>query len=370
MTTKNGVPFRQMMLPASKYSLKAPYAMTPRKITIHNTDNQMPARNEISYMIGNSSVVGFHIGIDEVEAIQGVPFYRNTFHAGDGKNGYGNRNTIGVEMCRNYDRSRGTTNLHDPLRSQFEKTLQNTIKVVAQLCIELNIVPSFSTIKQHKDWSGKHCPSKILNDKRWNELVNGIVAEYGRLKGLPIHAAKPSTVTKPTPKPSAPSGNSIVDYLNAKGQDSSLAARKKLADQYGIKGYKGTAAQNTALLDKLKSGSKPTPKPSAPSGVSVVDYLNKQGKGSSFSARKRLATQYGIRNYTGTAAQNTELLEKLQAGSSPSKKIKTNSLVDYLKLTKQPSDFASRKKLAEKHGIRNYKGTAAQNKKLLDILNK
>ncbi|SEJ82244.1 protein of unknown function [Bhargavaea ginsengi] len=243
------------------------------------------------------------------------------------------------------------------------------------MCIELNIVPSFSTIKQHKDWSGKHCPSKILNDKRWNELVNGIVAEYGRLKGLPIHAAKPSTVTKPTPKPSAPSGNSIVDYLNAKGQDSSLAARKKLAEQYGIKGYTGTAAQNLQLLDKLKSGAKPAVKPAtkpspAYKGNSVVDYLNSLGRDSSLSARKRLAEQYGFKNYTGTAAQNLQLLDKLRSGKKPSKKINTNSLVDYLKITKQPSSFSARKKLAAKHGIKNYKGTANQNKQLLDILNK
>jgi len=44
--------------------------------------------------------------------------------------------------------------------------------------------------------------------------------------------------------------------------------------------------------------------------------------------------------------------------------------VDYLNLTGQPSSFSARKKLAEKHGIKNYKGTAAQNTKLLNILNK
>ena len=207
--------------------------------------------------------------------------------------------------------------------------------------------------------------------------VTAAALETGNTPGL-VQATKPtpkpSTPSKPAAKPSAPSGNSIVDYLNAKGQDSSFAARKKLADQYGIKGYAGTAAQNTELLDRLKSGAKPAAKPAtkAPTykGDSIVDYLNKQGRDSSFSSRKRLAAQHGIRNYTGTAAQNTQLLGKLQAGSAPKKKINTTSLVDYLKLTKQPSDFASRKKLAEKHGIRNYTGTAAQNTKLLNILNK
>lgn len=47
--------------------------------------------------------------------------------------------------------------------------------------------------------------------------------------------------------------NSIVDYLNSIGQDSSYAARKKLAADNGIQGYSGTAAQNTSLLKILQN---------------------------------------------------------------------------------------------------------------------
>lgn len=45
---------------------------------------------------------------------------------------------------------------------------------------------------------------------------------------------------------------SIVDYLNSKKMDSSFAARGKLAVQYGIKNYKGSAAQNTQLLNLMQ----------------------------------------------------------------------------------------------------------------------
>lgn len=45
---------------------------------------------------------------------------------------------------------------------------------------------------------------------------------------------------------------SIVDYLKSQGQDSSYAARKKLAEQYGITNYSGTASQNTSLLNTLQ----------------------------------------------------------------------------------------------------------------------
>ncbi len=47
-------------------------------------------------------------------------------------------------------------------------------------------------------------------------------------------------------------GNSIVDALNLIGYDSSFSSRSKLAKEYGIKNYKGTARQNIRLLKKLK----------------------------------------------------------------------------------------------------------------------
>lgn len=47
---------------------------------------------------------------------------------------------------------------------------------------------------------------------------------------------------------------SIVDYLKSKGQDSSYNNRKSLASQYGITNYSGTAAQNTSLLKALQGG--------------------------------------------------------------------------------------------------------------------
>jgi hypothetical protein len=45
-----------------------------------------------------------------------------------------------------------------------------------------------------------------------------------------------------------------------------------------------------------------------------------------------------------------------------------NSIVDYLKAQGLPSDMASRKIIAEQHGIAPYTGTADQNVKLLALL--
>ena len=154
-------------------------------------------------------------------------------------------------------------------------------------------------------------------------------------KPTPSKPSKPAT-------PSKPSSGSIVDYLNSQSKDSSFSARKKLANQYGIKNYKGTAKQNTDLLNAMRSGKKEQPKAtnnnvSNYKGGSIVDYLNLSGNkhlgGSSFNNRKKLAEANGIRGYTGTAAQNKQLLLKLQGGSvaTPTRSVNVNAIAEQIK---------------------------------------
>lgn len=54
----------------------------------------------------------------------------------------------------------------------------------------------------------------------------------------------------------------------------------------------------------------------AKDGVSIVDYLNDQNEDSSFAYRKKLAEKYNIKNYRGTAEQNLKLLKTLRGESS------------------------------------------------------
>ena len=51
--------------------------------------------------------------------------------------------------------------------------------------------------------------------------------------------------------------NSIVDFLKSSGQDSSRTNLMKLAKDNGINNYTGTVAQNTQLLKTLR-GQSPT----------------------------------------------------------------------------------------------------------------
>lgn len=66
-------------------------------------------------------------------------------------------------------------------------------------------------------------------------------------------------------------------------------------------------SQNLAIYDQIPQ----QPKPSAAHYKSIVDFLKSQGKDSSYHARAILAEQHGIKNYTGTAAQNEQLLHLL-----------------------------------------------------------
>lgn len=51
-------------------------------------------------------------------------------------------------------------------------------------------------------------------------------------------------------------------------------------------------------------------------GNSIVDYLANAGSDSSYASRKALAAEKGIQNYRGTAAQNLELLDVLRGGKN------------------------------------------------------
>ena len=186
-------------------------------------------------------------------------------------------------------------------------------------------------------------------------------------------APKPSAPTQSAPSGSTYTGTSVVDYLKSIGQDSSFANRKKLATQYGISNYSGTAAQNLELLNKLKGSSTSSGSSSSGyTGNSLVDYLKSIGKDSSFSARRQYATQYGISNYSGTAAQNTQLLNLMRGGSasvasSYYKAFSNSSLVDGLKSIGVDSSFNNRKRIAAANGISGYSGTASQNTTLCNL---
>lgn len=198
---------RQMIVPKEKYGTKCPYPMTPEYITIHNTDNDGSANNEIVYMTRNDEEVSFHWAVDDKEAVQGLPLDRNGWHAGDTGKGTGNRKSIGIEIC--YSETGG---------ERFEKAYANSFELVAMMMKQFNIPAS--KIMYHQHWSGKYCPRRLLDrgvtvekyrelaQKKYNEMYgngnnkNKIVSvgvdgvNVGRKENyLVLYAGKASTGT-------------------------------------------------------------------------------------------------------------------------------------------------------------------------------
>ena len=156
----------QSLISSSKYGVKCPYSMSPKGICVHNTANDASAKNEVSYMKSNNNEVSFHIAIDDVEAIQAIPFNRNAWAAGDGGSGNGNRNYIHIEIC--YSKSGGT---------RFTNAEKRAAKEIAALLKQFGW--TIANVKKHQDFSGKYCPHRTL-DLGWQRFLNMVSAELGQ----------------------------------------------------------------------------------------------------------------------------------------------------------------------------------------------
>lgn len=159
------------LVPSSKYSIKCPYPMTPKFIIVHNTYNDASAVNEIAYMIRNDLTTSFHYAVDDIQAVQGIEENRNSWNAGDGTNGNGNRNGIAIEIC--YSKSGG---------ERFIKAEQNAVLLIVDILKRYGW--GVDKIKKHQDFSGKYCPHRTL-DMGWNRFI-AMVSDALAPKPAPI----------------------------------------------------------------------------------------------------------------------------------------------------------------------------------------
>lgn len=157
--------------PQKMWNIKCPYMMTPTRIVIHNTYNDASAMNEINYMNRNTNYVSFHYAVDDLGAVQGLPLNRNGWHAGDG-NGKGNREGIAIEIC--YSLSGG---------ERYYKAEENAVILTAWLMKKYG----WSTrdkITKHKDYMNKNCPHRILDEGRWSQFQDRVLAKLTEMNTL------------------------------------------------------------------------------------------------------------------------------------------------------------------------------------------
>jgi N-acetylmuramoyl-L-alanine amidase CwlA len=149
--------------PSNKVSIKCPYSMSPTRIVVHNTANDASAMSEISYMLGNSNYTSFHYAVDDYRVVQGIEENRNSFNAGDGANGKGNREGISIEIC--YSKSGG---------DRFTNAEQNAVHLIVDILRRYGW--GIDKVTKHQDYSGKYCPHRTL-DMGWQRFLNMISAE-------------------------------------------------------------------------------------------------------------------------------------------------------------------------------------------------
>jgi len=357
----------QDFIPTSNIN-RPQYTLVPIYITIHETANTSDGANaamHARYVKNPTTAASWHFTVDDRDTVyQHLPLTENGWHAGDGGSGTGNRQSIGIEICVNRD-------------GNLDKATQNAITLTKSLMEQFKI--PVNNVVPHKRWSGKNCPTNLLSKFDWfkSQLTN----KQDKVE-----------VTKPAPTPSKGANmttGSIVTYLNSIGVESSYNNRARLASRHGISNYSGTAEQNTQLLGILRDqGAKapatppnPKPQPAAKGNMttgSIVTYLNSIGVDSSYENRERLAKQHGINGYSGTANQNTRLLNILRNGGSTAAPSKSNKpavrpgegIVSWMNRAGMDSSYRNRERLAKEYSIANYSGTATQNSRLLNILSK
>ena len=156
-------------LPASQYPLKAPYAMTPAGIVVHNTAGTASAREEAAAMIASAAATSFHVVIDEAEAVECIPFARNAWHAGDGAAGYANRRLIGLEIARSMD----TTS------DRFDQAEANAALYIAHVCRQYGWTSA--QLHQHNWYSSTACPHRTKT--HWQTFLTQVDECIAELEG-------------------------------------------------------------------------------------------------------------------------------------------------------------------------------------------
>lgn len=194
---------KQQLAPAKPGVNGFGYGNKKKKVTIHLTGNKAKGANAKMHAKLQDGVYGasWHIQTDDKESIQSFSYDYRCWHTGDGnKTNGGNNTSIGIEGCINSD-------------GDYLKMLSNMAETAAIVCKDLGLDPVKDVVR-HYDWSGKHCPSQIMDG--WY----GITWDKFKQMVLDFYNAGNTTV-KPTSTTTAKkttTTNGIVKRYSEKGR--------------------------------------------------------------------------------------------------------------------------------------------------------
>ena len=138
-------------------------------VTIHMTDNWAKGAGAIAhgnYLQGSGKnyQASWHYCIDDTYATQSIPENEVAWANGDGQ-GNGNMHTISIEIAVNPN-------------SDLKKACDNAAALTADILKRHKL--SASKVYRHYDWSGKHCPSQMMNGKpySWSKFKAKVKEAY------------------------------------------------------------------------------------------------------------------------------------------------------------------------------------------------
>lgn len=120
--------------------------MEAEGVTLHNTHNELSARECIDEMIASTTPHAAHLFIDESEVLLALPLEFGCWHTGKARD-FGNMSTIAIEICR----------------SMSEPDVYNAAEGRAMQFVKKNF--SHLPIYFHTDFlATSRCPHRIYED--------------------------------------------------------------------------------------------------------------------------------------------------------------------------------------------------------------
>jgi N-acetylmuramoyl-L-alanine amidase len=154
--------------------------ITPKFITVHNTDNTSRGADAAAHArflktrgfyffpkdSDNKVWVSWHYTVDDKQVIRHLPPTEKAYHAQNG-----NDESIGIEICINAGINQAAANLR-------------AARLIALLMLDFNI--KLSQVVTHKHWTGKNCPSQLLDGgnegSKWNAFKQMVAVQFRHIR--------------------------------------------------------------------------------------------------------------------------------------------------------------------------------------------
>ena len=251
------------LVPESNYKNKCPYTMKPTRIVVHNTANDASAQEEISYMRRNTNEVSFHYAVDDKEVVQGIEENRNSWNAGDGGKGKGNREGIAIEICYSYCQKKvngkwvaDEEKWNSQYKTKFLKAEQNAVELIVDILKRYRW--GIDKVTKHQDYNGKYCPHRTL-DMGWDRFLKMIEAKLNENKEAVKSSIKKGDLVSIKKGAKYYTGKSVPSWvINTKWYVASVSGDRAVIDKSDDGLLSINSPINVSYLTVVKKTTTPT----------------------------------------------------------------------------------------------------------------